>query len=139
VNIKSVDVIAKKYASRGGTAGPDYADGVNTTQTDWATETANAADTYATGVQAAIGRGAFAKGVQNAGTDKWKRKAAGVGAQRFASGVQAAAPDYAKGVAPFLDTLRSLSLPKRLPKGDPGNNARSLAVQQALRAKKVSG
>lgn len=139
MNIKSVDVIAKKYASRGGTAGPDYSDGVNNTQTDWAQNTAQAADTYATGVQAAIGRGAFAKGVQAAGTDKWKRKAAGVGAQRFASGVQAAQPDYARGIAPFLDVLKSLSLPKRLPKGDPGNNARSLAVQQALRAKKVSG
>lgn len=139
MNIKSVDVIAKKYASRGQTAGPDYADGVNNTQTDWASQTAAAADTYATGVTAAISRGAFAKGVNAAGTDKWKRKAAGVGAQRFSSGVGAAQPDYARGIAPYLDVLKSLSLPKRLPKGDPGNNARSLAVQQALRAKKVSG
>ncbi len=139
MNIKSVDSIAKKYAARGGSAGPDYADGVNTTQSDWATLTGAAADTYATGVQAAIGRGAFAKGVAAAGTDKWKRKASGVGAQRFASGVQAAQPDYARGIAPYLDVLKGLNLPKRLPKGDPGNNARSLAVQQALRAKKVGG
>jgi len=133
MNIKSVDVIAKKYASRGGSAGADYTDGVNSTTTDWAQATSNAADTYATGVQAAIGRGAFAKGVQMAGTEKWKRKASGVGGQRFASGVQAAAPDYAKGIAPYLEVLKNLSLPKRLPKGDPGNNARSMAARASLK------
>ena len=137
--IKSVDTIAKKYAARGGAAGGDYQDGVNSTTNDWATNTAAQADTYAAGVQAAIGRGAFAKGVQAAGTDKWKRKASGVGAQRFAGGVQAAAPDYAKGVAPYFDVLKNLSLPKKLPKGDPANNQRSVIVQNALHQKKISG
>ncbi len=139
MNIKSVDVIAKKYANRGGSAGADYTDGVNTTNQDWATNTSNAADTYATAVTAAIGRGAFARGVNAAGTEKWKRKASGVGGQRFASGVQAAAPDYAKGVAPYLEVLKGITLPKRLPKGDPGNIARVEAVRSALRQKKVSG
>ena len=135
--IKSADAIAKKYAARGGAAGADYSDGVNSTTNDWATNTAAQADTYAAGVQAAIGRGAFAKGVQSAGTDKWKRKASGVGAQRFASGVQAAQGDYMRGVQPYLDALKNLSLPKKLPKGDPANNNRSLAVQQALHAIKI--
>jgi len=138
VFVKSVDAIAKKYAARGGAAGADYSDGVTSTTNDWAQNTTAQADTYAAGVQAAIGRGAFAKGVQAAGTDKWKRKASGVGAQRFASGVQAAQPDYAKGVAPYIDALKNISYPKRLPKGDPANNQRSLVVQQTLHALKVS-
>ena len=137
--IKSVDAVAKKYAARGGAAGQDYADGVNSTTNDWATNTEAQADTYAAGVQAAIGRGAFAKGVAKAGTSKWKRKASGVGSQRFAGGVQAAMPDYAAGVAPYFDVLKNLNLPKKLPKGDPANNQRSLVVQQALHARKVSG
>lgn len=136
-NIKDAATIAKKYASRGQAAGADYADGVNNAA-DWATATANAADTYAAGVQAAIGRGDFAKGVSKAGNEKYKRKASGIGAQRYGPGVGAAAPDYAKGVSPFLDVLRNLSYPKKLPKGDPGNNARSLVVQQALRAAKLA-
>jgi hypothetical protein len=139
VFIKSVDTVAKKYAARGAAAGPDYTDGVNTTTNDWATNTGAQADTYAAGVQSAIGRGAFQKGVAAAGTDKWKRKASGVGSQRYGPGVQAAAPDYAKGVAPYFDVLKNLNLPKRLPKGDPGNNQRSLAVQTALHARKVQG
>jgi hypothetical protein len=135
-NIKDAATIAKKYASRGQAAGQDYTDGINNSA-DWAANTAAAADTYAAGVQAAIGRGDFAKGVAAAGNEKFKRKAAGVGATRYGPGVSAAAPDYAKGVGPYLDVLRNLSYPKRLPKGDPGNNARSLVVQQALRAAKV--
>jgi len=139
VFIKSVESIAKKYAARGGAAGADYQDGVSSTTNDWATNTEAQADTYAAGVTAAIGRGAFAKGVAKAGTAKWKRKASGVGSQRFTSGVQAAQPDYAAGVAPYLDVLKNLSLPKKLPKGDPANNQRSVIVQQALHAKKISG
>lgn len=137
--IKSVDSIAKKYASRGGAAGADYKDGVEQTTNDWASNTAAQADTYAAGVQAAIGRDAFRKGVSKAGTDKWKRKAAGVGSQRFASGVQAAQGDYAAGVNPYLEVLKNLSLPKKLPKGDPANGQRSAIVQAALHQKKVSG
>lgn len=139
INIKSVDLIAKKYANRGGAAGADYTDGVSNPRNDWATQTAAAAQTYAAGVQAAIGNQSFQKGVNAAGTEKWQRKAKGVGAQRFASGVQAAAPDYAKGVGRFLDVLRNITLPPRAPKGDPANNQRSLIVQQTLRAAKVSG
>lgn len=137
INIKPVDAIAKKFASRAQAAGQDYTDGVNSVA-DWAGPTAAAAQTYAAGVQAAIGRNAFSSGVQKAGTEKWKRKAAGVGAQRFGAGAGAAAPDYAKGVAPYLDTLRNLTLQPRLPKGDPGNNQRALQVQQALRQQKVN-
>lgn len=139
MNIKSVDVIAKKYANRGGAAGSDYSDGVKSPREDWATKTAAAATTYAAGVQAAIGNRSFEKGVAAAGTEKWSRKATGVGSQRYASGVQAAAPDFAKGVGKYLDVLRNITLPPRAPKGDPANNQRSLIVQQALRAAKVNG
>lgn len=137
--IKDAASIAKKYAARGGAAGADYKDGVDSTQNDWATNTKQAATTYAAGVQAAIGNKLFEKGIDAAGTEKWKRKASGVGSQRFASGVQAAAPDYAKGISKYLDVLRNLTLTQRAPKGDPANNQRSFAVQQALRAAKVAG
>jgi hypothetical protein len=139
VNIKSVDLIAKKYSNRGGAAGADYTDGVNNPREDWATKTTAAATTYAAGVQTAIGNRSYEKGVAAAGTEKWARKAKGVGAQRYAGGVQAAAPDYAKGVSRYLDVLRNINLPPRAPKGDPANNQRSLIVQQALRAAKVNG
>ena len=139
MNIKSVDVIAKKYSTRGGAAAQDYSDGVKSPRTPWAAATTAAASSYAQGVQAAIGNGSFTKGVAAAGDEKWSRKATSVGAQRYAPGVQAAAPDFAKGVAPFIDTLRNLTLPPRGPKGDPGNINRVQAIATALRQKKISG
>lgn len=139
IQIKSADVISKKYAARGAAAGADYAAGVQSPRQDWATATGAAAQTYAAGVQAAIGNGSFLKGVTAAGTPKWQRKASGVGAQRFGPGVQAAQGDYATGVTPYLDVLRNLTLPPRSPKGDPGNIARVAAVAQALRQKKLQG
>lgn len=139
IQIKSADAIAKKYAARGAAAGADYAAGVSTPRQDWAQATEAAAQTYAAGVQAAIGNGSFAKGVSKAGTGKWQRKAAGVGAQRFGPGVQAAQGDFQNGVAPYLDVLRNLTLPPRAPKGDPGNIQRVAAVAQALRQKKLQG
>jgi hypothetical protein len=139
MNIKSADVIAKKYASRGGAAGGDYAAGVQTPRVPWQAATVAAEQNYAAGVQAAIGNGSFRKGVTAAGDAKWSRKASGVGAQRYGPGVQAAAPDYASGVAPYLDTLKNLTLPPRAPKGDPSNVQRVATIAAALRARKLQG
>lgn len=139
MNIKSADAAAKKFATRGSAAGGDYSDGVKNPRTDWATATAAAAQTYAAGVQQAIGNGSFAKGVAAAGTGKWQMNSVNVGSQRFASGVQNAQGAYSKGVAPYLDTLRNLTLPPRAPKGDPSNIARVATIASALRSKKLAG
>jgi hypothetical protein len=139
INIKSADVIAKKYATRGAAAGQDYAAGVANPRTDWMAATEAAANVWAAGVQQSIGNGSFVKGVAKATTAKWQRKAGGVGATRFGPGVQAAQGDYQNGVAPYLQVIAGLTLPLRNPKGDPGNIARVAAVANALRAKKLQG
>jgi hypothetical protein len=139
IQIKSADVIAKKYATRGAAAGTDYAAGVANPRQDWNAATAAAASTYAAGVQQAIGNGSFVKGVNAAGTAKWQRKAQSTGAQRYGPGVQAAQGDYQNGVAPYLQVIAGLTLPPRAPKGDPGNIQRVAAIAQALRAKKLAG
>lgn len=139
INIKSPDVIAKKYATRGQAAGPDYQAGVNAPRQDWQAATDASANTWAAGVQQAVGNGSFVKGVNKAGTAKWQRKAAGVGATRYGPGVAAAQGDYQNGVAPYLQVIAGLNLPPRNPKGDPGNIQRVSVIAQALRAKKLSG
>jgi hypothetical protein len=139
MQIKSPDVVAKKYAARGSAASADYSAGVQTPRTDWMTATEAAAPVWAAGVQAAVGNQSFVKGVAKATTAKWQRKAAGVGAQRYGPGVTAAQGDYAAAIAPYLDVLRNITLPPRNPRGDPGNIARVTAIATALRAKKLSG
>src|SRR5712691_273830 len=86
IQTKDIGAIAAKWSSRAQAAGPDYTAGVKGTQKDWAGLTAQAADNFAAGVSQAVADGRFARGVQAAGTDKWRNAAAGKGAQRYPSG-----------------------------------------------------
>jgi hypothetical protein len=137
LQVKDAASVAAKWTQRAGAAGAAYTAGINTTTKDWATETANAAQSWSAGVQAAAGNGSFAKGVNAAGTSKWKTKAAGVGAARYPQGVQAATQYYQNGITAVLQVLSSLTLPARGPKGDPGNLNRVSAVTTALRKMKT--
>lgn len=139
ITVKPIDAIAKKYVTRAGAAASDYQSGVQAPRQDWATATESASTTYAAGVQAAIGRNAFSRGVAAAGTAKWQRKALAVGPTRYTQGVQAAQGDYASKFAPFRDVLSNLNLPPRAPKGDPANINRVAAIAQALHSKKING
>lgn len=137
IKVKDAASAAKKFVTRGQAAGADYAEGVRGAGQSWATNTAAASDSYAQGVQAAIARNGFSKGVQEAGPAKYETKAGTVGAQRFGPGIAAAGPDWQKGVEPYLQTLSGLTLPPRGPKGAPQNMERANVVAMALRRRKV--
>jgi hypothetical protein len=135
--VKDAATVAAKWSQRASAAGAAYTAGVNGTQKDWATDTAAAAPSWGAGVQAAVSNGSFARGVQAAGTAKWKTKAANVGAARYPQGVTAAQPYYQAGITQVLQVLSGLTLPARGPKGDPGNINRVSAVTTALRKMKT--
>jgi len=137
LQVKDAATVAKKWATRAGAAGQDYANGVNGTAKDWASDTAAAAPAWAAGVQTAAANGSFAKGVNAAGTAKWKAKASNVGAARYPQGVAAASQYYQNGIAGVLQVLSAITLPPRGPKGDPGNLNRVAIVTQALRKMKT--
>ena len=135
--IKSVTQIKEKWARVTAQRSTDYADGVKSPKKDWATETKAAEGAYEEGVQAAIGRKAFGKGVDAAGTTKWQSKAIDVGVGRFPAGVTADQEDYGKGFAPFVDVISRTTLPQRFAKGDPRNYERVRVMGEALHAEKV--
>lgn len=137
IRVADAAAAAKKFAQRGAAASSDYAAGVTGAGASWQQQTAAAAETYQAAVQDAINRGAFARGVQQAGGQKYEEKARTVGAQRFGPGVTAAAPEWERQTSPYLQAIASLTLPPRRPKGDPSNLARVSAVTEALRARKV--
>jgi hypothetical protein len=139
IKVKDVATSSKKFTQRGAAAAADYQSGVQAAGQDWQTNTAAAAENFAAGVQEAIGRGAFAKGVTKAGGAKYAAKAGTVGARRFPEGVREAGPDFEAGVAPYLQTIAGLTLPPRRPKGDPANFARVQAIGEALRRRKLGG
>jgi hypothetical protein len=137
MQVKDAASVAAKWSARAGAAGGDYAKGVQNTTKDWAADTAQAAPAWAAGVQTAVASGAFAKGVNAAGTAKWKGKSSSVGAARYPQGVAAAQPFYQAGIGPVLQALSAINLPPRGPKGDPGNIQRVTAVTTALRKLKT--
>jgi hypothetical protein len=128
-----------KWSSRAGAAGSDYAAGVTSTTKDWAGITAASQPNYEAGVTAAIGRKAFASGVNKAGTAKWKNGASNIGAARYPQGVAAGQQAYSDGFSPYAAKLDGLQLPPRGPKGSPSNIQRVAAVATALNNLKTKG
>lgn len=137
MDVKPLSTVVSKWARRASAAGTDYEDGVSTTKKDWAGNTAAAKDSYASGVQEAIAGGRFEKGVREAGTDKWRSKAASKGATRYPEGVRDGQSDYENGMGPVLDTLSRITLGPRGPRGSPRNYDRVKQVGDALHKLRV--
>ena len=135
--VKSVSSSADKWVRRAGQAGADYKAGVQNPRVGWAEATAAAVEAQAAGIQDAISRGSFEKGVQKAGNSKWQRKAAGLGAARFGQGVADAQPDYVSGFTPYAAVIQGITLPPRGPKGDPRNYERTKIIGDALHSAKI--
>jgi len=139
IKIKSATAIAKKWADVTPARARQWEDEIKATPTeDYAGAAIAAEPVYEAGVQEAITRGAYGKGIA-AKADKWKRKALAVGTARFGPGVRAAESDQATGFAPYRETIAGLTLSPRGPRGAPGNYERVREVGEALHAKRVGG
>lgn len=136
-DIKPIGEIAKKWGDVTPGRSAYYKEGTERSTT-WEERTSDAEGRYEEGVSEALGRKAFGKGVSKAGLSKWKEGVAKKGVTRWGPGVRVAVDDYAKGFAPFADTIRATTLPERYAKGDPRNYERVKAMGDALRAKKLA-
>ena len=139
IEMKDTATIARKFVQRAGAAGSEFKTGVTGKGAKWQSATMAAADTFGQAVTAAVGRGAFAKGVAKAGGAKFEDKASGVGAVRYPQGVSGAEAAYASGFEPYAGVLKGVALAPRAPKGSPQNLERVRAVTEALHNKKISG
>jgi len=138
MKVKSIGDIAAKWSKETPARQAYYASGIASPTKDWS-EAAQAAEVaYDSGVTAAVGRKAFSRGVREAGTEKWQRKARDVGVPRFAGGVMAAGPDYSAKFGPYRDALEAIVLPARGARGDPGNVARVTKIADELHKRRVS-
>lgn len=136
-NIKSMDRITDSWKRRSAASTPDYEAGIRDPKADWATETAAAEKNYNDGVNAAMSRGAFGKGVKDAGTTKWQKNALEKGTQRWAQGIALAHQAYVDGFTPYANVIANTKLPPRGAKGDPQNIERVRVMAVALHAEKV--
>lgn len=139
LRVKDVATAREKFVNRGSAAASDYANGVKGSGGTWQAHAIAAAPVFAAGIQEAITRDAYAKGVAHAGGAKYEARATGVGATRYPQGIRDAGPAWEQGASPYLQLMAGLTLPPRRPKGDPLNIQRVQAINDANRKKKVSG
>lgn len=137
--IKPISQIADKWAEVTPGRSGDYEAGVKDSSVDWAGPTAAAESNWSDGVSAAAVAGSFSRGVNSAGTSKWRRKALDVGVGRWGPGVRAAKADYQSGFGPYREVIAGVSLPPRYAKGDPRNIERVSVLASALHEAKVRG
>jgi hypothetical protein len=135
--IKALSAIRDKWTRVTPGRTEDYKLGIQNPRRDWETETLAGKDNWKLGVDQAAAKGLFAKGVKNAGTQKWKERALKKGPGRFSEGVYIAGPDYERGFAPYHAAIERVDLGPRFPKRDPRNLDRVKKVVDALIAEKV--
>lgn len=135
--IKSLSAIGEKWGRVTPQRQEDYKIGVTSPKRDWAEETKASKDNWKAGVDSAAAKDLFFKGVEAAGTGKWKEKTLKKGPGRFAEGVYIAQPDYEKGFAPYREAIAATDLGPRYPKRDPRNLNRVKTIVDALIAKKL--
>jgi hypothetical protein len=135
---KSTADMAKKLVARAMQSTGDYKEGVTAAGNDWLVNTTNSEANYDQGVQEAIAKKRFGKGVQKAGAAKYTKNAVELGSTRYGPGISNAQDAYARGVQPSIDVLKSLNLPPKGPKRSPQNRERAAAVMIALGALKDS-
>ena len=136
--IKTMDRIKDKWNRASQAAQTDYQNGVQDSTVDWAAVTAAAEKAYTSGVQNAIQRGSFKKGVTAAGTSKWKTRTVTVGPRRWAEGISNAVENYERGFTPYREVIQATALPARGARGDVGNIKRVEVIATALHNKRLA-
>jgi len=132
VDVADITSSSEKFERRAGQAGQDYESGVSSvSDSEQQQATLEAADSWETGVQNAIQNGTFEDGVNNP-TQSWQEAALEVGASRFTQSASQAGDQWRNGFSDFQDTLESLNLQPRGPRGSEANFQRSRAVGEAL-------
>jgi hypothetical protein len=138
LKVKSVSVAASKWDDNAARAADSFAAEAEASASLWEAQTLANKDNYHKSITAAGIADRFAGGVKRAGAAKFGRKIRDVAKDRFAPGIHAAVQDYTERITPFLETIASLNLSKRAPRGDPANYKRVEEVGKALSAKRLA-
>lgn len=132
VDVKPLATIVQKWITNASAATQYYQQGATAAANKWAADAGQAEAAYDQGVQASIARQAFSKGVQAAGPTKYAAGITTKGVQRYGPGVQAGQQNFSSGMQGVINTLQSVQLPPRGPRGSPQNLQRVAAIDQAL-------
>lgn len=135
--IRSIAKIAEKYGRVTPPKGRELEAGLKDPKKIWVDEAAAAGEAWRGGVEGAIARDGFVKGVVEAGQTAYIEPALKLGVGRYRSGVEFGVPKYKGKFAPYRDVIEGTTLPPRGPVGDPANIERVRVMAAALHDAKV--
>ncbi len=138
IKVPTAAAAADKLVQRAQAASTEY--GIKSQQAaeDWAANSQAAVGNFGAAISAGGMKERWARGVAKAGSQKYARKIKDVGADRFSPGVAAGKQDYATNVDPYLQTIASVTLPPRQPRGSEANINRVREVDKALNARRLA-
>ena len=131
--------IAQKFIRVTPQRSEDFEKGVLESPKDWEKNTIGAETNYEQGVQKAITRKAFGRGVKKCGSARQKSKTIIKGKPRWIEGVGLAEEDMTKAMESVVAVARSIVLPPRYPARDPRNIERVRVIAKALGDAKEQG
>lgn len=135
--IRTLAKITEKYGRVTPAKGRELEAGLKDPKKIWVDEAAAAGEAWRGGVEGAIARDGFTKGVVAAGQAAYIEPALKLGVGRYRSGVEFGTPKYGKKFAPYRDVIEATTLPPRGPVGDPANIERVRVMAAALHEAKV--
>lgn len=138
VAFKDLASSATKLAQRGASASGDYTKNAVAAAGDWHQNTSASNQNWKDGINAAVGRDAFSKGVQAAGPGAYSSQVQAVGGSRFSDGMSKAGPKWQAGFGKIAAMVQGKDLGPRGIKGSAANKQRSAAMSDAWRAAKLS-
>lgn len=117
----SVQEAAQRLAESSGVGASRYQRGTQGKGSRWASGAAAGAANYATGVQASIVKGSFAKGVSEAGASSYDFGVQQKGVNNYGQGVQLGQDKYAKKTQKFAGLWNATLSTPRGAKRSPAN------------------
>lgn len=138
VAFKDLGASATKLAQRGQNASADYTKNAVAAAGDWHTNAAASNQNWKDGINAAVGRDAFSKGIQAAGPQAYATQVQAVGGTRFSDGMSKAGPKWQAGFGKIAAMVQGKDLGPRGIKGSPANKQRAANMSDAWRAAKLS-
>jgi len=137
MEVKDLNRISLKWTRQSAAAQPEYEFGVQNPKRSWAKSTADAEGAYQGWSAKSNLRETFWKRCEESWRCEMAENTLEKGPARWTQGIQLSEDSYQTGFAPYRETLKSLTLPPRGPKGDPANINRVALVAKALHEKKT--
>lgn len=132
LKVRSASEATEEWARAAPLSVPKYIRGIKSPKRDWQAATKAAEPLFEAGVQAAIARKAFGKGVDESSDSEWEEMALSKGATNYPGGIRAGKTKYSRKIAPVLSHMERIDLPPPGVRGSPANIARSVAFQEQM-------